>query len=784
MLYLFYKLDVNPKDAEAAIIKKNINMDHVCSTHKILVGQEVIDHYNRIHTFCPSNTPCEPKSLIDLCFTEYIENNHTVTILFYRVNNPELLNKSNIMENESKDLLAFIRRTIDITNNLLNEMDIYYNAILDDIIRTISEPRYYKLSPIMIKDNTRKYNQLVIQNQTNNFNPIVPTNSFVSPDSTEYLIENLQKIKLFDYQRDNVLWMLELEKNPICDYITGDKMMFFPDGRIFNYSKGDFMKWEDRELIPIRGGLVLDNVGVGKTFQMLSLAVSDTSLRTLILVPDHLESHWNAQWIKHFIIEKPNFIKIIKYSDFENFTFNTNDTEKYDRMIVDEIHELYALEANKKKYWNQCLKTKCKYKWGVSATPFPVKNSIMHILNFLTEQNITYPTVERNKHYYDTYYKIFRKNTLENITAEIKLPDANEHNVIIDFNDQERMLYDAEVQAKENCDENHLRKYCCDIMFSFKNKSQLISLKDFNKLVLDKYRQKYEVELEKLNKHRKSLENCLVALERWDDKNYEFYEITKFSTKKEILDTIKIYEGKIKEQQEIVKNRFQAYEYLNNKINDSNKECPICMGDIEDDDDEECSFDVPECGHICCSSCMCYWLHSNSACTICRRHINIEKMYTVTKMDQVKMNYSSKISKLMEIIESKPSKKFIVYTQFDELIDKLYQLLNTKGINSIKLEKPENIEEFRNDPNINVLILSSVKNASGIDLSFVSNIIIFEPIIGDTLFLRDIEKQIIGRIYRINQTQNIDIYRFIIRNTIEEQIFNKSQQLALGHYES
>ena len=74
---------------------------------------------------------------------------------------------------------------------------------------------------------------------------------------------------------------------------------------------------------------------------------------------------------------------------------------------------------------------------------------------------------------------------------------------------------------------------------------------------------------------------------------------------------------------------------------------------------------------------------------------------------------------------------------------------------------------------LNILILSSVKNASGIDLSFVSNIVIFEPIIGDTLFLRDIEKQIIGRIYRINQTKDINIYRFIIKDTIEEQILKK-----------
>ena len=43
-----------------------------------------------------------------------------------------------------------------------------------------------------------------------------------------------------------------------------------------------------------------------------------------------------------------------------------------------------------------------------------------------------------------------------------------------------------------------------------------------------------------------------------------------------------------------------------------------------------------------------------------------------------------------------------------------------------------------------MLILSSKDEACGIDLSFVSDIIIFEPILGN--YVKDIEKQIVGRI--------------------------------------
>jgi len=89
----------------------------------------------------------------------------------------------------------------------------------------------------------------------------------------------------------------------------------------------------------------------------------------------------------------------------------------------------------------------------------------------------------------------------------------------------------------------------------------------------------------------------------------------------------------------------------------------------------------------------------------------------------------------------------------------------------------KDINNFKNDDNIKLLILSSVNNASGLDLSFVNNIIIFEPVIGDKLYLKDVEKQIIGRLHRINQTEIVNVYRFIINNTIEDEIFKNSYSI-------
>ena len=74
---------------------------------------------------------------------------------------------------------------------------------------------------------------------------------------------------------------------------------------------------------------------------------------------------------------------------------------------------------------------------------------------------------------------------------------------------------------------------------------------------------------------------------------------------------------------------------------------------------------------------------------------------------------------------------------------------------------------------LQVLILSSKDEACGLDLSFVSDIIIFEPILGN--YVKDIENQIVGRIYRINQISECNVHRLIINNTIEEQIYRDLQ---------
>ena len=755
-LYFYYSLSIEPFDTWAITYKKSIDLAEVCKNYQVIKNMDVKNHYKKNGIFCPLVI----EQFIETCYTEYEIEAHVIKILFYKILNSELLTPNYIQNEMGKNILTCIHRTINLQNNLLSDYDKYYTAELDNIITTMEKPRFYNLSPIYVNDSNGK----IYGNYLTNFP-----------------LDEILNIQPYDYQKDNINWMLEIEKNPVCEYICDDKLLFFPDGRIYNYNLNTFITNSKRELVTLRGGVILDNVGIGKTLQLLCLAMSNTSINTLIVVPDHLEMHWHTQFTKHFNVKLPNFIKIIKFCEFEVCKLN-----KYSRLIVDEIHELYA-NSSYIKILELMFNTGCKYKWGISATPFPIPNSIYYLLRFLTEKNLHYLNCDRFSYFYPTYYKIFRKNTLDNIINEIKLPNITEHNLMLEFNDQERILYDAEIQANNNCDMQFLRKCCCDVMINFRNKEQFISLTDFNNIVISDYKNKYYTELDKYNRLVEFYNNCMEMLDKIDNKfnhnisNEEKGEISEILTKTskiDLIENIRHYEHQIKEQEEVVANRKKAFEYLNSKINDTNKQCPICMEDITEGD----KYDVPECGHICCFECMRYWLQSHNSCAVCRKKIDENKIYTITNINQVKLKYSTKIDKLIEIIVPmlNLTNKVIIYTQFDNMIEKLVRILNYEGIISMQFEDSSQIDEFKTNASKRVLILSSAKNASGIDLSFVSNIIMFEPIIGTTLYLTDIEKQIIGRIYRIGQTKDINVYRFIIENTIEEEIF-KAKVMAIKH---
>ena len=72
-------------------------------------------------------------------------------------------------------------------------------------------------------------------------------------------------------------------------------------------------------------------------------------------------------------------------------------------------------------------------------------------------------------------------------------------------------------------------------------------------------------------------------------------------------------------------------------------------------------------------------------------------------------------------------------------------------------------------------MLSSERSSSGSNLIEATHIIFADVINGSASMTKDIESQAIGRAVRIGQKKPVVVKRIIMKNTIEEEIYNKNK---------
>ncbi|KAJ3263086.1 hypothetical protein HDU77_011269 [Chytriomyces hyalinus] len=100
------------------------------------------------------------------------------------------------------------------------------------------------------------------------------------------------------------------------------------------------------------------------------------------------------------------------------------------------------------------------------------------------------------------------------------------------------------------------------------------------------------------------------------------------------------------------------------------------------------------------------------------------------------------------------------------LTDHNYQNL----AHSAQIEDP--IMEFQTSNEYRVLMLSLTENASGTNLQCANMVVLLEPASGDTsAHALATEQQAIGRAVRYGQTRRVTVCKFIVKGTIEEELY-------------
>jgi len=280
---------------------------------------------------------------------------------------------------------------------------------------------------------------------------------------------------------------------------------------------------------------------------------------------------------------------------------------------------------------------------------------------------------------------------------------------------------------------------------------------------------------------------------RWDEQRITFDN--KINSVKNAEDNVvklkKEYDGK-KTTFEYYKNAVNQIRKIcnNDAVGDDEETCCICLGEITSE-----NIGVTMCGHRFCYQCIKEHLAVKNTCPYCRKKIDDKSLFMISLPKEEKKNSNAEIADKMQLINEvgtklanlifylkKNNKHTIIFSQWDDLLHKVGDVLNNYNIKNVFCRgnvwtRDKAIRTFNDTENedVKVIMLSSESAASGTNLTKASQVIILDPIIGTYEFRRNMEWQAIGRAYRMGQKNKVSIVRFIIKDTIEEEIYKKNK---------
>jgi len=635
---------------------------------------------------------------------------------------------------------------------------------------------------------------------------------YIYPDFTQYLISYTRKLNQTNNNSNNqtVEKLDPVNADLIRKILTNQnqKIKRYKTPRYMKVNKVTLYKYQERGLYwmanreqkkdeeekendPVYGGILADQMGLGKTVQMIALFLKNKPKsrqhKTLLICPVSVIEHWS----KELSTKAKGQFNVLVYhgpgrhgASFNEYdvvitTYHTamseHDDDEEDKKK--EISPLYRItwhrivldEADricnrKTKLSKSCCALKAKNRWCITGTP--IKNSPDDLYGLF--KFIKYKPYDKFEEWKILVNKCGRKTNLirkilgavilcrtksdeENGKKLVELPPRDIQLRKLKFPLIERMFYDA------------LRS---------KSKAQF-------KIIMNNIEQ---------NKYASILTLLLRCRQACDHP---------FLTK-----------GAKKKEEEIIKND-----------SDEDEEVPddqfkICCG-ICDKVLNEGLFTY--CEHLFCSKCILEYIDKtqNEAllqmqsknemidenknygfCYECSSVICVEELRSLDNSinftnfnpgENQSMYYSCKMRVIQELINTirlnDPTDKILIFSEFVCMLNYMESLFkDTKITYEIFIgkmnqkQRTEALNRFRNNKDITAMLISTGAGNVGINLAVANHVIVMDPCWNPAK-----EDQAIERVHRIGQKKNVYVYKLIIEDSVEENIVelqNKKRESA------
>jgi transcription termination factor 2 len=151
-----------------------------------------------------------------------------------------------------------------------------------------------------------------------------------------------------------------------------------------------------------------------------------------------------------------------------------------------------------------------------------------------------------------------------------------------------------------------------------------------------------------------------------------------------------------------------------------------------------------------------------------------EKKISVQKV----MKECAKVNTMVELLDRKlwedPSNSIVVFSQFTSYLDVLGKIIekNMVGVDVMKFtgsmnstERDDVIDEFTASTNPRILLVSLLAGGCGLNLIPCSTVFLSEPYYNPFM-----EKQAEERVHRLGQQNQVNVYRFSMKNSVETWI--------------